>query len=310
MKFTIGLPITKTKYLKAALDSIVNQSFPDYEIIIKNNGATEEKKKEIKGICGPYLNKKNVTYFESEQQLPMGPNFNTILDKAKGDFFMIMSDDDMLEPNYLEEFNNLILEHPNLEVFHCRIKLIDENDNLIRYSENCPEQESRIDLLYNKLAYKRTIILSDYLASTTVLRSIGGFPSGTTAYGLDEITWFKCCEKGVAYTPKVLLNYRIFLGNISFDPQNMKNRYKELEFLNKELETIIRSELQNNHGIYPLDFFLSLNDKRTLIEKEILFIDYASSTNLPKALKFYLQNRENIQFKSLLKGLRATKSTF
>lgn len=308
MKFTIGLPVTKTKYLKAALDSIANQNFSDYEIIIKNNGASEEKKKEIKSICDPYLKSKNVTYFESDQQLQMGPNFNTILEKAKGDFFMIMSDDDILEPNYLEEFNKLILKHPELDVFHCRIKLIDENDDLIIYSENCPELESRIDLLYNKLAYKRTMILSDFLVSTAVLKSIGGFTTGTTAYGLDEITWFKCCKKGVAYTSKVLLNYRNFRGNISFDPKNMKNRFKELVFLKNELEGIIRSEAENNLGIYSLDFLLDLNEKRLVLEKEYLFIDYAGSTNLPKTLLFYLQNMKNIQFKSLIKGVRATKS--
>jgi glycosyltransferase involved in cell wall biosynthesis len=307
MKFTIGLPITKTKHLKAALESLINQSFNDYEIIIKNNGANSEKKKEIKEICEEWMNNGNVSYFESEGQLTMGPNFNTILERAKGDYFVIMSDDDILELNYLEEFNILINKYPNIDVFHCRTKFIDENDKFIRFSENSPEFESRIDLIYNKLAYGRTIILSDFLVATKTLKKYGGFPSETTAYGLDEITWLKCSSNGIASTPKVLLNYRIFLGNISFDPKNMMNRYKELDFLKNQIETIIIEEVERNNGIYPLDFLLEQNQKRNLKEKEFLFIDFASSNNLKNTIVFYLKNKNNIPLKALLKGLSTTK---
>jgi hypothetical protein len=83
MKFTIGLPITKTKYLQEALDGINSQTFTDYELIIKNNANTPEKIAEIKSMCSEWIGKANVQYYESKEQLGMTANFNSIVEKAR-----------------------------------------------------------------------------------------------------------------------------------------------------------------------------------------------------------------------------------
>ncbi|MGX7835786.1 glycosyltransferase, partial [Campylobacter fetus subsp. venerealis] len=90
----------KTKYLKESLDSIDAQTFKDFEVIIRNNANTPELKAEIKDLCKDWLNRPNVTYEESTEQLTMPANFNKIVDKARGDFFTILSDDDVIDKEF------------------------------------------------------------------------------------------------------------------------------------------------------------------------------------------------------------------
>ena len=51
MLFTIGIPVTKTNYLDKTLECISNQTFNDFELIIRNNGQTQEIKDEIKPLA-------------------------------------------------------------------------------------------------------------------------------------------------------------------------------------------------------------------------------------------------------------------
>src|SRR5690606_34920843 len=110
---------------------------------------------------------------------------------------MIMSDDDIIEPDFFEEFNRLTIKHSTKETFHCRVRIIDENNNLIKFSENCPEFESRLDFIHNRVTRKRTLILSDFVVSTDALKRSNGFVTGTSGWGLDEITWLKMASKGI-----------------------------------------------------------------------------------------------------------------
>src|SRR5690606_19256467 len=111
MKFTIGLPITKTKYLKEALESIDAQTYKDFEIIIRNNANTAEVKTEIKTICADWIKRDYVTYEESKEQLNMPANFNKLVEKAQGEFFTILSDDDVMDKDFLSEFNALTIKY-------------------------------------------------------------------------------------------------------------------------------------------------------------------------------------------------------
>jgi glycosyltransferase involved in cell wall biosynthesis len=307
MKFTIGLPITKTQFLEAALVSLESQSFQDYELIIRNNANSPEVKEEIKRMCKSWIDLPNVQYFESESQLKIFENFNKILEYARGEYFMILSDDDEIEPGFLEVFADLIDKNPSKEVFHCRVKIIDENSKLLHFSENCPELESRLDFIHNRVTRFRSLILSDFVVSTKALKDAGGFVTGTSGWGLDEITWLKLGKKGFVYTDRQLLRYRTFVGNLSYNPSNMKKRFKDIEYMEREIEGMIKEDL-NPDSLYPLDYMIRLIKKRTQMEKNDVFIHFASTNSFIDVITFYWSNRNHITTKGFVKGFaRVTK---
>jgi glycosyltransferase involved in cell wall biosynthesis len=303
MKFTIGLPIIKTGYLKETLDGIDNQIFKDYELIIKNNAASKETKDQIRVICKDWIKRENVQYLESDEQLKMTQNFNSILDKANGEFFTIMSDDDIMEPEFLNEINILNIRYPNVDVLHCRVQRIDGNSSLLDFSEICPEWESRIDFIYQRMKSKRTLYLSDFVVNTKELKKIGGFPIESSGWGCDEITWCKLASNGIGFTPKALIKYRRFLGNFSMSKENLMNRFKDVDLMHSVIEDIIKKDTLNKEGIYPQQFLIRLLNNMIQKQKDYILIHYAKSTNTLGVCAFFFKNRNELSYKGLLKAV-------
>ncbi|HFZ0442388.1 TPA: glycosyltransferase family 2 protein, partial [Raoultella ornithinolytica] len=109
-KFTIGIPAYKASFLKECIDSILSQTFHDFELIIVNDASPEN----LDTIISSY-NDKRIHYFKNEKNCGAEnviDNWNKCLSYANGDYFILMGDDDKLDVNYLSEFNKLISEHP------------------------------------------------------------------------------------------------------------------------------------------------------------------------------------------------------
>lgn len=302
MKFTIALPITKTKFLEETLNSIARQTEEDFEVIIRNNGKDAQTKKEIKEICKSWLDQPNVQYFESNEQLSMPQNFNKILEKANGDFFTVLSDDDVLEPDFLTELGLLIEKYPETHVFHCRVKIINEKGEFIGISELCPEWETQIDFVYHRITSKRLFYLSDFLVRTAELRKIGGFNVENTGWGLDEITWSALGFNGVAYTPKILLLYRLFSGNYTASKLALQNRFYDIQIIHETQKTIIEKNNNKKGNPYPLDFLLKLNEDRTQDLNDMVFNQHVASATLLENISFFNSNKRKLR---CLQGLKS-----
>ncbi len=303
MKFTIGLPITKTKYLQEALDGIKSQTFTDFELIIKNNAKTPETIAEIKNMCSEWIGKENVKYYESKEQLGMTANFNSIVEKATGNYFTIMSDDDVMEPEFLSEFSQLVDKYPDVKVFHCRVKRIDGNGAVLDFSENCPEMESQIDFIYQRMRSKRTLYLSDFVVDTEALKEIGGFPIESSGWGCDEITWTRLAYNGIGATQKVLLKYRRFLGNFSLSKENLQKRFKDVDLMDKIISDIIKTNTAKQGCIYSEKYLLGLNEIKNKKQKDYILEHYAKSNNILGTVMFFSKNQKELSLKGLFKAL-------
>jgi len=293
MLFTIGLPITKTKFLAETLESISKQSYKDFELIIRNNGASQEIKDEIKSACSSMLELPNVIYTESEKQLKMADNFNEIVKIANGKYITILSDDDILHPHFLEEFHKLINRCPGPDVFHCRVKNINQDGELIDYTELCPEFENLPDFLYHRLMGIRRIVLSDFIVSTKALQKIGGFPTFLKGWGVDTLTWYLLGNNGIAYTPEILLDYRINSYNFTNNRNNLLIKLEDLVTIKDQKEKMIRSGEFKKQSPYPADFMLKLNDKKFQINSKHIMWEICGANNPLRFLKLYRKYRRS-----------------
>ena len=98
-KVTIGLPVFNgEKYLAQAVDSILAQTFEDFELLISDNASTDGTPE----ICEHYVKAdKRVQYFRNKVNLGAAPNFNGLVPKARGMYFKWAACDDLLEPDFL-----------------------------------------------------------------------------------------------------------------------------------------------------------------------------------------------------------------
>ena len=127
MKYSFIVPVYNTeKYLKKCLDSLVNQTYDDFEIIIVNDGSTDNSK----SIIDEYKKKnKNIVVINQENQgLSMARNNG--VKKASGDYIIFVDSDDYVEEKLLEEINKNIKKEDVL-----RFQVIEENKESIKWEE-------------------------------------------------------------------------------------------------------------------------------------------------------------------------------
>lgn len=129
-RVTIGLPVYNgAQFIEEALDSILAQTFTDFELIISDNASTDQTEQ----ICRTYaVRDKRIRYLRQDHNIGAGNNFNFVFKHASGEYFKWVAHDDVYDPEFLSKCVKLLDEAPRSVVLCVpRIKLIDEHSNVI-----------------------------------------------------------------------------------------------------------------------------------------------------------------------------------
>lgn len=111
-KFSIVVPVYNVEpYIKKCLDSIFNQSFKDYEVIVVNDGTKDKSMDIVKKYDVKIINQENKGLSEAR---------NAGVKKATGDYIIFIDSDDYIENNLLKEINNSASNNPDLIRFQAR----------------------------------------------------------------------------------------------------------------------------------------------------------------------------------------------
>ena len=108
-KISIGMPIYNgASYIDQAINSVLNQTFKDFELIISDNASTDN----TENICKKYLSLDNrIHYLRQKKNIGGINNFKFVLDSSVGKYFMWLAADDALgNANFLKLLNDKISE--------------------------------------------------------------------------------------------------------------------------------------------------------------------------------------------------------
>ena len=244
LRFSVGIPAYKGRFLAECIISILNQSYPLFELIIVNDCSPDP----LDSIVS-HFNDNRIRYFKNNKNEGaeyVANNYNRCLEKANGDFFILMGDDDKMEPDYLEEFAKLIQKFPELDVFHCRSLIINEHSDAVIYTPSWPEYETVYDNIWHRMNGYRVLFIADYVYRLSTLKKNGGFYYMPLGWYTDDITsYIAMSDKGIAHTNKPVLNYRMHAVNISSVGNyelKMKAVLQQHRWFSKFLETVPKSQ--------------------------------------------------------------------
>ena len=213
-KFSIGIPAFKGKFLSECISSVLAQTYAHFELIIINDCSPDPLEEIIHAFKDD-----RIVYSKNEKNTGaehVVHNWNKCLEKASGDFFVLMGDDDKMQPEYLAEFSKLIDQYPTLDVFHTRTCIINEMSQPTGLTQAVPEFETVYDALWHRMNFWRTQFISDFVYRTSALKARGGFYYFPLAWASDDVTaYIACGQKGIAHINKPLFNYRISRFTIS-----------------------------------------------------------------------------------------------
>lgn len=122
---SVVIPIYNVSpYLRLCLESIENQTYPYFEVLLVNDGSRDNSE----DICQEFINKdKRFRYFEQEN-LGLSAARNTGILNSKGEFITFIEGDDFVVPNYLAELYQSALKNDS-EIVIGSYKKFNENDN-------------------------------------------------------------------------------------------------------------------------------------------------------------------------------------
>lgn len=259
---TIVVPIYNVEpYLKKSIDSIINQTYQNLEIILVDDGSPDNSGK----ICDEYAKKDNRIKVIHKENGGLSSARNAGIDMAKGKYISFVDSDDYISNDYIEYMYNILKKY-NVKMSTCETQVIYGNENIKEKEKNVVTLLDKSELFYNILFDKKSDVSAySKLYHISLFENIR-FPNGIVYE--DTATTYKLIEKcdKIATGSKKCYYYYYRLGSISksrgFNKNELdyiKNTAEMLSYLRKHYphlaSAINRYELYSNFRILRLLIF-------------------------------------------------------
>ena len=121
-RISIGLPVYNgERYLQLAIDSVLAQTFGDFELIISDNASTDD----TEAICRANASRDGrIRYVRQASNVGVVRNFNLLVDRATAPFFKWASADDLAAPSLLEQCMAVIARDETIVLVHSKTRFI------------------------------------------------------------------------------------------------------------------------------------------------------------------------------------------
>lgn len=210
---SIAIPAYKKTYLVEAIESALGQTYQNIELIIVNDHSPYD----LDSIVNQYDDKR-IRYYKNKRNLGKRSivlNWNRCLEYARGEFFVLLCDDDMLMPDFVSELLDLADKYSDCNVFHARKVEKDERTGDRMETLAWPEYEDHDGFVKEYFNGNRRFTISEFLYRTPVVKQIKYkvFPVGFFSDDASLILFTK--QGGIASSQRTLLLFRFSKEHIS-----------------------------------------------------------------------------------------------
>ena len=215
---TIGIPTYNRAngFLAEALESASAQTYTNFEIVVSDNASTDHTEDLVTGYKDP-----RIKYFKHPKNVGFKNNFNYCVEKAQGDYFLLLCDDDLIDHDLLTTCMQEVDYRRDIGVILTGIRLIDAKGNVAWESPNNGAGSSLTDFFFNWFHDKVPLYLPSTIYNTTGLRQIGMFHSKTDAF-LDVVATVKIAAfMGRVDIKDVKASFRRHDSNTGGSPQRI-----------------------------------------------------------------------------------------
>lgn len=234
---SVVIPLyNKDKYIETTINSVLNQTFLDYEIIIVNDGSTDKSLNIVKNISHPRIR----LYSNKNRGLSFSRNYG--IRKAKANYVAFLDADDLWAEDFLETINKLISKYSNYYIFATNVDVLPPN-KIPRLSPN-PFDEDKIKIVLNYFSITKNILApSSLVVKKSVFEKVGLFDE-TINYGEEYDFYIRCFSLfDLIYYQEPKIMYRTNVPDQLTAPnKNYKRRLPDYE---KYLATHQNSNLKN-----------------------------------------------------------------
>jgi glycosyltransferase involved in cell wall biosynthesis len=222
-RVSIGVPVYNgQRYLREALDSILAQTFSDFEVVICDNASTDN----TQTICEEYSARDSrVRYHRNNVNIGASGNFNRTFELSSGTYFKWAAHDDTLAPDFLAKGVRVLDENSDVVLVYSKTRIIDDKGEHVTHykfqlgGEAVKPQDRFKETLRGHRCYEIFgLIRSDVLRQT---RLMGNFGHG------DGVLLSRLCLSGVLYE---IPEYLFFARQHPEQSMNVYGAYKRMDY--------------------------------------------------------------------------------
>ena len=147
VRVTVGVPVYNgERYLPAAIDSLIAQTYPDFELIICDNASTDRTEEISRDYAA---SDPRVRYVRNEVNIGAGRNFIRAFELSSTEYFRWNSADDLSGPEFLARCVPVLDEHPDVVQVYPRTQLIDDEGKVFAdYDDDLHVMDERPSVRY------------------------------------------------------------------------------------------------------------------------------------------------------------------
>ncbi|HYK22081.1 MAG TPA: glycosyltransferase family A protein [Pyrinomonadaceae bacterium] len=203
------------EFIGEALDSVLAQTFSDYEIIVINDGSPDTKA--LERALKPYMSR--IVYLKQENRGVSAARNNGIA-AARGSLIAFLDGDDTWLPNYLDVQVARIQADPTIDVLYPNVMMFsDATESAEEFMTACP---SNGEVTFERLLLQECNVSNCSIARRETLVRAGLFDESLRSVE-DFDLWLRIAKHGgrIAYHRDVLARYRRRPGSLTADPISM-----------------------------------------------------------------------------------------
>ncbi|UKM64640.1 glycosyltransferase family 2 protein [Flavobacteriaceae bacterium GSB9] len=269
--FSVVIPLyNKEKYIVATLKSVINQTFQNFEVIVVNDGSTDDSLKLVNSF-----NDKRITILQ-QKNTGLSSARNVGIKQAKARYIAFLDADDLWAYDFLETMQLLICKNKNYGVFSCPTKIF-FNDKSLNLKPS-PYKEEAVNLISNYFKFKKNLFgFSSVVIKKQIFDEIGYFKTNIN-FGEEEDFNIRCFKKkdlvfygipkayyrkgtsGQLTSPnkssnRIIPDYGLYLKN-----NKNKDLAKYIDFVHYKL--VVLYKMEKNHKL--VDFYKNKIDTSNL----------------------------------------------
>lgn len=285
-RVTVLMPLYNgEKYVKKAIDSILNQTYKNFELLLIDDCSTDGTMEIVNRIVDD-----RIRIIHNKQNCGIAYSRNVGLDNALGDYIALMDDDDISVQNRLELQVDFLDSNPNIDVVNGKFGIIDRDDNIIGTNDF---------VLWNPKYVKAYLNFYDAIGNgSTMFRKkfvrVNNIRYENNCLGMEDYKfWIDCSLKGnISGIQEILFYWRNTIENESskhLGTEKRKKKYAEIQWyaLEKNGFELTKEDKNFLAKMFPENINESKADKKDL---EDLFCLFKKMRNQAK-----LKNKDNVE---------------
>ena len=218
------------KYVSDAINSVLAQTYDNIEIVIVNDGSTDNSSEVVKTFADKY---KNILFFDNQENKGVIYTRNMAIEAASGEYILPLDADDTIESTYIEKAVKILNEYPKIGIVYCKARMFSSKNTYWNLK----------DFDKSNILYDNCIFCSALFRKSDFIKA--GKYKDYMQYGCEDYDlWLSFIEQGfeVHRIDEILFNYRQYEedSRSTICSKNQDNVWKAL--IKKHIDLYLEDE--------------------------------------------------------------------